>query len=95
MLLPNNNNNENNPSSNRTLMEQERHCGDNGVDCLEKNVDSYDNGSDNSSEGDGGGVGGIEDENVLRQANYYNNTSNSDGKETTQSRTSIDGDMDN
>ena len=97
MLLPNNNNNENNPSSNRTSMEQERHCGDNGVDCLEKNVDSYDNGSDNSSEGDGAGGGGIEDENALRQANN-NNTSinnNCDGKETTKARTSNNDDMDN
>ena len=98
-MLPPNNNNKNNPSSNCTLMEQERHCGDNGVDCLEKNVDSYDDGSDNSS--DGGGGGGIEDENALRQANNNNNTSNnnnnnnSDGKETTKARTSNNGDMDN
>lgn len=95
MLLPNNNNNENNPSSNRTLMEQERHCGDNGVDCLEKIVDSYDDGSGNSSESAGGG--GIEDENVLRQANNNtsNNNNNCDGKETTQARTSNNDDMDN
>ena len=92
MLLPNNNN-ENNPSSNRTLMEmeQERHCGYNGVDCLEKNVDSCDDGSDNNQQS------GMEDENVLRQANNNNtsNNNNCDGKETTKARTSNNDDMDN
>ena len=93
MLLPNNNI-ENNPSSNRT-MEQERHCGDNGVDCLEKNVDSYDDGSDNNQQS------GMEDEDVLRQANNNNtsisnnNNNNCDGKETTKARTSNNDDMDN
>ena len=65
MLLPNNNI-ENNASSNRTM--EQRHCGDNGVDCLEKNVDSYDDGSDNNQQS------GMEDEDVLRQANNNNNT---------------------
>ena len=92
MLLPNNNI-ENNPSSNRTM--EQRHCGDNGVDCLEKNVDSYDDGSDNNQQS------GMEDEDVLRQANNNNtsisnnNNNNCDGKETTKARTSNNDDMDN